>query len=148
MSEGMFTYRLGALRPADPAAEEICARLRQGDVLRVKTAKPRNPRFHALFWALMSKLHENLPDDKRERYPNVELLASWFKVATGHADSFFVEGKGMVYVPKSISFAKCDDVEFSQFFDRCADLIAQHFIPGITAAEWRTEIASMIGIAA
>lgn len=148
MSEGLFVYHLRTLHPADPAAEEICSRLKQGDALRVKTAKPRNPRFHALFWALMTKLHENLPDDKRERYPTVELLASWFKVATGHCDSFILEGKGTVYVPKSISFAKCDDVEFSQFFDRCADLISKNFIPGITASQWRTEIASMIGIAA
>lgn len=148
MSEGLFIYQLRTLRPVDPAAEEICGRLRQGDILRVKTAKPRNPRFHALFWALMTKLHENLPDDKRARYPTVELLASWFKVATGHADSFILEGKGTVYVPRSISFAKCDDVEFGQFFERCADLIAQHFIPGVTASQWRTEVASMIGIAA
>lgn len=41
MSEGLFLFTLGTLRPADPAAQEICGRLKQGDVLRVKTAKAR-----------------------------------------------------------------------------------------------------------
>jgi hypothetical protein len=50
-----------------------------------------------------------------------------------------------VYIPKSISFAKMSQEEFSAFYNRCCDLIAKHFLPGVTSAELHAEVALMIG---
>lgn len=148
MGEALFTHRLGTLRPVDDAGRELLHGLTTDEMIRVKITRPRNLKFHRLFWGLMSMVHENLPDEKRERYPTTELLVAWIKVATGHCDAFEVEGRGTVYIPKSISFAKMDAAEFSAFFNRCCDLVAKHFIPNITADQWRKEVASMIGMAA
>ena len=148
MAEAMFAHRLGSLRPIDEAGKELLTGLGHDALVRVKIARPRNVRFHRLFWALMTKVHENLSEEKLGRYPTPELLVAWFKVATGHCDSFVLEGRGMVYIPKSISFAKMDEIEFGRFFNRCCDLIAKNFITGISSAQWRQEIEQMIGIAA
>lgn len=148
MSEAMFAHRLGTLRPVDDAGLELLHGLATDEMVRVKVTRPRNVRFHRLFWALMTMVHENLPDQKRERYPTTEILVSWFKIATGHCDTFEIEGRGTVYIPKSISFAKMDNSEFSAFFDRCCDLIAKHFIPTTSTEQWRKEVSTMIGMAA
>lgn len=144
--EALFIHSLGALRPADDAGRELLAKLGNGEVVKAAIKRPRNGKFHRLFWALMVKVHENLSDEQRARYPTPEILVAWFKIATGHCDAFAVEGRGMVYIPKSISFAKMDDLEFGKLFDRCADLIAKNFIHGVSAAEWKREVAEMIGL--
>lgn len=146
MPEAMFIHRLGTLRPTDEDGRELLHGLSQDDLVRVKITKPRNMKFHRLFWKLMTTVHENLPDEKRKRYPTPELLVSWFKIATGHVDTFHIEGKGTVHIPRSISFAKMDEIEFGAFFARCCDLIASHFISGVSASQWRSEIEQMIGV--
>lgn len=148
MAEALFVHQLGTLRAADDAGKELLAGLKNGEAVRVSITRPRNVRFHRLFWALMQKVHDNLPEDKAERYPTTELLVAWFKIKTGHCDTFMIEGRGTVYLPKSISFAKMDNTEFSAFFDRCCQLVALHFIPDVSPADWRREVEQMIGIAA
>jgi hypothetical protein len=149
MAEGFFIKRLGTLRPADADAEEILRGVPDGTTVRADVKwRGRSLQHHRLFWALMTKVHENLPDEKRERYPSVGLLVAWFKIATGHCDTFIVEGKGTAYIPKSIRFSKMDADQFNEFWNRCCDLIAKHFVPGVTSKEWQREVAEMIGIGA
>lgn len=151
MAEAFFIHQLGTLRPMDDYAKGAMHGLENGEAVRVKIIRPRNVKHHRLFWALMAKVHENLPDDKRERYPTTEILTAWFKVKTGHCDTFHIEDgavERIVHIPKSISFAKMDQVEFNRFFDVCCQLIALHFIPDVAPQTWRAEVERMIGIAA
>lgn len=144
MADGLFAHTLGALRPADDASAEIIKGLGQGELVKVDVTRPRNLGHHRLFWALMSLLHQNLPDDKRAEYPTIKRLVTFFKIATGHVETFLIDGREIT-VPLSISFAAMDEIAFSQFFNQCCDLIAKDFIHGVKAEDWRKEIASMIG---
>ncbi len=54
------------------------------------------------------------------------------------------DGK-VAYLPKSISFAKMDQTEFDQFFDRTVELVCKHFLPGVRDEDLRREVLEMVG---
>ena len=39
-----------------------------------------------------------------------------------------------------------DQTEFSKFYDRVCDILAKHFLPGVTSAELKAEVSLMIGV--
>ena len=142
----LLAKKLRALYPVDEAGEDWLRRLAQGEIIEVSVRRPRNVRFHRLFWALAS-LCWSQTDDKA-RYPTVESLVVDMKIATGHCDrrQAVVDGQTMlVLTPRSISFAAMDDTEFAAFYDSCSDWVAAHVLPGVSRADLRAEIESMIG---
>lgn len=134
---------LGHLTPVDQAGEDYLRKLKFGDVVAVEVKKPRNVKFHRLYWQLVSTVFEN-----QERYETPEQLHSALKIAAGIYDPLPMPNGVIHKIPGSIAFDKMDDTEFSAFFDRVCDLIAQHFLPGITVAALKHEIEVMIGAAA
>jgi hypothetical protein len=48
------------------------------------------------------------------------------------------------YIPKSIAFNRMDQGEFNEFYDRCLDVIAQHFLPGVTRDELRQQVEELL----
>jgi hypothetical protein len=38
-----------------------------------------------------------------------------------------------------------DQFEFSQFYDRVCDLVAKHFLPGVSVEALKAEVEEMIG---
>jgi len=122
-------------------------KLGQGEVVDVEVKRPRRIKFHRLFWGLMQLVWQNLTD--HDTYPTVESLVTEMKILTGHYDRQDIAFDGKRYpvlTPKSIRFAAMDDTEFSAFFARCADLIAERWLPGITNDELRAEVETMIGV--
>lgn len=134
---------LGHLSPVDPAGEEALRKLKFGDVVTVEIKKPRNGNHHRLYWALLGVVFDN-----QEQYETVEQLHSALKIAAGIYDPLTMPNGTVYKIPGSIAFDKMDQTEFSAFYDRVCDLIAQHFLPGVTSAELRAEVAQMTGIAA
>lgn len=138
--KGLFIKQPGLLIAADDATRAMLNRIKNGTEVTAEPKVPRNVRFHRMFWALMTKVWEN-----QERYATVENLVDAFKVVAGHADLIVLPSGKEVWVPRSISFAKMDDTAFSDFYDRCADVLAKHFLPGITSEELKREVGLMIG---
>ena len=145
MSKFLATKHLGALRPADEAGCEALRRLGNGDVVTVEIKKSRNIRHHRLFWALMTVVHDNMDTD---RYPTVEDLAAAIKIASGLRTRIELPNGDVGFIPGSIAFHKMDQIAFSEFYDRVCDLIAKHFLPGVTSAELKQEVSIMCGVAA
>jgi hypothetical protein len=133
--------QLRSLHPADDGAEELLQRIKMGEIVEVELRRPRNIQHHRLFFALMNLVWQNID---HEKYPTVEALIVRMKIDTGHRDEMVFEGGVLAYIPRSISFAAMSQDEFSQFFDRCCDWIAEKVIPGITKAEILAEIEPMI----
>lgn len=141
-----FVKHLGALRPADEAAEDEMQRLGQGEMCEVEIRKPRNIGFHRKFFALLSLVWKQLPVDD---YPTVEDLLTQVKIVTGHYDKRFIQYEGKQYTiltPKSISFAAMDQAEFEDFYNRVADYIARDVLPGIEAEDLKQEVESLAGM--
>ena len=134
---------LGHLTPVDQAGEDALRKLKFGDVVTIEVKKPRNGNHHRLYWALVSLVWQN-----QERYETPEQLHSALKIAAGIYEPLEMPGGVVHKIPGSIAFDKMDQTEFSAFYDRVCDLVAQHFLPGVSSGELKAEVASMIGVMA
>lgn len=146
MAEALFRHTAAGLMPLDDAASEALSKVPLGHVLRMKWARVRNPRHHALYWALVTLVYNNLPEAQAKRYPSVEAFVSALKVLTGHAEWFWLPDGTRVVRPKSIAFHAMGQDAFNDFFNRCCDLIVKHWLPGVAAGDLRAEAESMLGL--
>lgn len=142
MSKFLARKLLGSLRPIDEAGEDVLRRIGQGDIVTVEVRKPRNIRFHRMYFALVSLVWQQMDE---YRYPTPDDLHAAIKIAAGLRTRIILPDGTIGFIPGSIAFAKMDDTEFSEFFDRVCNLIARHFLPGVTDAELRAEVEAMIG---
>ena len=138
--------KLSALYAYDELGEDSLRHLAQGEIVEVELTHPRNPKFHRLFFALLTLVWNNLDDPA---YPTVESLLTEVKIITGHYTrrNMVVDGKRYpVLTPNSISFAAMNDVEFEAFFQRVCDWIAKDVLPGITQEDLKLELENMTGM--
>jgi hypothetical protein len=144
MATFLASKQLGALRPCDEAGEAALRKIGNGQVLQIEIKMPRNVNHHRMFWALMSLVWDNMD---QERYPTVEDLVAAVKISAGLRTRLELPGGEVGFIPGSIAFSKMDQAAFSAFYDRVCDLIAKHFLPGVTSAELKNEVSIMIGVA-
>jgi hypothetical protein len=131
---------LGGLKPADDAGEEVMRKISMGAFVMCEVKRSRNINHHRLYFALVTKVFQN-----QERYETVEQLHSALKLAAGIYEPLKMPNGDVHKIPGSIKFEKMDQLEFSAFYDRVCDLIAKHFLPGVTSVELKAEVEQMIG---
>lgn len=120
VADVMLHKRLNGLFPCDDASAEVVRALGQGEIIRATVRKPRNVKFHRKFFALLQ-----LVNDATDKWPNVEQLLVELKFRLGHVDTVQLSTGELVRLPRSISFAKMDDTEFAQFFDRSLKVLCE-----------------------
>jgi len=143
MARFLAQKHLGSLRPTDSAGEDALRKIGNGEVVSIELKRPRNVKHHRLFWALMTIVHENMDE---ARYPTVEDLVAAIKIAAGLRTRIVLPSGDVGFIPGSIAFHKMDQAAFSDFYDRVCDLIAKHFLPGVTSDQLRAEVETMTGI--
>jgi len=143
MARVLFEKHFASLRPLDRAGENALSRFKQGDIVAVEIRKPRNAKFHRLYWSLITIVHDNMDGD---RYPTPEDLHAAIKIAAGIRTQIQLPDGTIGFIPGSIAFHKMDEEAFSQFFGRVCDLISKHFLPGVSNEDLRAEVEVMIGI--
>ena len=131
---------LGGLTPADVAGEEALRKIRVGDFVTVEMKKPRNSAHHRLYWALIGIVHQN-----QNRYETAEHLHTALKIAAGHYYILTMPNGNEYKIPRSIAFDKMDQTEFGAFYDRVCDIVAKHFLPGVSVEALKAEVEQMIG---
>jgi hypothetical protein len=129
----------GKLVPADEASRAILSKIKTGDVVQVEVKRPRNIMHHRKFWALANVVYSN-----QEHYPSVDALVAALKAAVGHCDLVPGKGGNLVAVPKSIAFHKMNQSEFEAFYEKCLDVIAKHFLPGVETDALRAEVEGFL----
>lgn len=82
---------------------------------------------------LIDHLSVSLPDAARRSLTN---LANWLDGLASEQVEY--------YIPKSISFAAMDQAGFDEFYNRCLDAIAQHFLPGVSSEELRQQVEEFL----
>lgn len=135
---------LRGLQPVDEIGEEVMRGIGRGEIVTIEIRRPRSLRHHRLFWALMSIVWQNID---QERYPTVEDLVGAVKIAAGLRTRIVLPDGTQGFMPGSIAFHRMDQTAFHAFYERVCDLIAQHFLPGVTSEQLRSEVEEMIGIA-
>jgi Protein of unknown function (DUF1367) len=113
-------------------------RIKEGGIILVDYKKPRNPLFHNKFMSMVRTVFDN-----QEQYANIENLLNVLKVELGHYDTMFYRDL-KIRIPRSISFAKMDEIEFSAFYDRAVSCCLSHFLPQTTPEELEEYVAQIL----
>jgi len=121
---------LGGLAPADDEATEALKKYKVGAVVSAEIKKPRNYEFHKKAFALFQLIYEN-----QEKYETMKDLLTEIKLRCGWYEEHVSMNGVVIYVPKSISFASMDDLEFSTFYDRAINVALKYFLVGSTKEE-------------
>lgn len=134
----IYRRELFGLSPTDDASDAALKSVRFGECVELKLRRPRNLQQHRLFWALMQKVYEN-----QDHYKSPEEVCIAFKFATGCTDKIKTR-RGIVEVPKSISFAKMDQIAFAEFFKRAIDFCIAEVLPGLKSEALEQEVLDMV----
>ena len=111
-------------------------RIKDGSIIYVDYKKPRNPLFHNKFMSMVRVVFEN-----QEQYTSIESMLNIIKIELGYYDTMVIQGdhsgnvKYEVRIPKSISFASMDEMEFHTLYNRAVELVLHKFLPTVTPAE-------------
>lgn len=112
----LFLRRVGnALYPDGDESIATLLELPFDKHLMAEIKQPRNPRFHRLYFAMCKRIADGIG-------ASAENISTVFKYSTGHYDTLRTKSLGEVRIPKSISFAKLDEVGFRAFFNKCVDV--------------------------
>lgn len=99
-------------------------KLKLGQTYSVEVKVARNVDFHRKYFALISYAWEFLNEQETERFRTKENFRKYVEVAAGHCDVIFHPRlQEYVEIPKSISFGKMDNAEFSNLYRRVKDVI-------------------------
>ena len=121
----IMVKRLGGLRPAHDADAEMLRTVPENALLKVTWTRPRNIRFHNKFFAMLGIILAN-----QVTYKSMDQLLHVCKLRIGHVE-VQKTAQGDVEIPKSISWAKMDETEFSAFYNRAVDWVLSEVIPGL-----------------
>jgi hypothetical protein len=122
------------LKPAYDSDYEIYSKIPLNEVFEIEYRKPRNLLFHRKYFALMKLAFENQTD-----YRNLNELRRDISIVAGYYDEVVNKVTGEVYkMPKSISFAQMDEIEFSELYERTKDVICKWL--GVTDESIEEEI--------
>lgn len=134
----LFRKDLGSLRPGNAQAEEWLAKQPLGALIQVEAKRPRNVAFNAKFWAMLTIIADNVEG------LTPELLCEVVKLRTGHVDVVKTK-RGIVEIPRSISFAAMSEDDFSAFYDRAIAFILSDILPGLNKDDLNREIEAVMG---
>jgi hypothetical protein len=122
------------LKPAWDSDYEIYSKIPLNEVFEIEYKKPRNYNFHKKYFALIKLAFENQTD-----YRNLNDLRRDISIVAGYYDELVNKVTGEVYkMPKSISFAQMDEIEFSELYERTKDVICKWL--GVTDESIEEEI--------
>jgi len=115
--KAIFIKTLGGLRPVDDCKAYNLLKVGEQTELDIKT--PRNIRFHNKFFALINLAFVNQElyvkqDDLRE---DLIIAAGFYTTRKNHIS------EAVKLVADSISFAKMDDIEFGEVYNRVLDQV-------------------------
>lgn len=103
------------LVPADDESMELFKKLKKADVLECNVKEYRNYKFHKKYFALINLAFEN-----QEFYKDLNQFRKIMEMKAGYFDIVPTD-KGVVYLPKSISFSKLPQSEFEELYYKVLD---------------------------
>ena len=118
----ILTKFRNTLFPADENAERALKKVKDGLDILVDYKPKRNVKFHRKFFAMINILFQN-----QEKYKNREDLLIEMKLKTGWYKEHVTLKGNIIYIPKSMSFDKMDDLKFGEFYQKCIDVALQSF---------------------
>ena len=113
--------KLGA---ADQISADIITGMKEKEIVTASIRRPRNPRHHALLFALLQLVFEH-----QQTYATIEQLLGALKLSIGLFDTELTLDGLPYVVARSISFASMDQTSFAIVYDKMLDVILTKIIP-------------------
>lgn len=123
------------LIPAHDRDQKELQQIPLGEIHRVEMRKPRNPRHHNLYWAVMEFIFMN-HDSNRIGFSfySKEQVSKYLLIRTLHIKSWMMFPDGTrVPVEESISFKAKDQSDFQTYWDEATPIIEE--LMGMTIEE-------------
>lgn len=98
------------------------AHLEAGECLECETHKVRNPAHHRKFFALLDNAFLN-----QEKYTSKPALFLDLKIRAGWYNEHITQDGKVVFIPRSISFARMGQDQFDEFYDQAVIALASMF---------------------
>lgn len=125
----------GGLMPVGVVGQEAMDTIADGAMLMVEVKQPRNIDHHRKMFALLNLIFKN-----QSHYRTQDEMLDAIKVYVGHCDFMYLRDGSTVARPKSISFAKLDQLAFNEFYDRVIDVVCQYIIPNLDREDLKREL--------
>ena len=128
----------------DDDGRDIMRKLSFHKPIMVDVKQKRSVHQHRLYWGLIRKVHDNLPERLDSMWPRPENLSKAILERLGYTDEIYgLDGKVFKQV-QSIAFDNMDHTEFSEFMDQAIQLITTVIIPGLNAHDLHEEVLDMV----
>jgi hypothetical protein len=141
MSELYLRRTLAGLAATDEAGVEALRKIKQGDIVRCEVTRPRNIQHHRRFFAMLNTVWIACGDWK-----DTEELLTELKFRVGLVETQRVvdrktgEVLAELVKPGSISFASMNEDQFSEFYNKCVNVICTDMVPGLSDSVLRDEV--------
>ena len=136
--KAFFTRTVSGLSPADDEARDLLRSIKPGSTVGLELSRPRNIRFHRLYWGLCSAIASAIGAQSENVSDVIKLRSGHFTVVQTKTER--------LRLPKSISFAKMDQAEFRSFFERACVVVCEEFLPHMKPGELTKQIEQMVGM--
>lgn len=133
---------IAGLKPLYDEDYEEKKKLKLGEVYEVTIKQPRNLAFHRKYFALINLAWEYQSEKVVEHFHhNQELFRKTVEVAAGWCDVMYsISRKEWIEIPKSISFDKMDNNEFTLLYDRVKDILYAYFLKDVSTEEFEKHL--------
>lgn len=116
-----------------------------GEIFSIETWAPRHGGFHRRHMVLETTVFKS-----QERIKNFEQFRNWLKIGAGFCDWLAGPKGGVVPVPRSISYRKCDEDAMRRFHDDAIEFLrgdhaAPYLWPHLDAAAADAMMNSILG---
>jgi len=121
-----------------PSNQESVEEMRKdvGKTVSVSKKNSRSPEQHNLFFAMVTKAYHNQQTDFR----SADELRKALLIEAGHTEPQRRMNGEIVNVAKSMAISEMKQDAFQVLFDKCADLICEHIIPGLSKDDLLMEV--------
>lgn len=99
-------------------------KLKLGETYSVEIKVARNLDFHRKYFALISYAYEFLNEAETAKFKTKENFRKYLELLAGHCEVIYhPRFNEFVEIPKSIAFAKMDNAEFDDLYERVKDAV-------------------------
>lgn len=123
-----------------PESEEDFGKIGAGEIIRVEYSRPRNIRFHRKMFALMQVGFQN-----QEFYATFEQFRTAMLIGLGWCETFIRQNGEVLYIPKSLSFANMDEVQFEKVYNDVLDYLIREMVPNADPRQLSNEASKILG---
>ena len=119
---------------AIPIGESVCS----------KYIKTRNVMHHRKFFAMLKMVMDNMPEAMPDQYQNIDFLLDEIKYQVGHVEIHITLGGKVEHKPKSIDFARMDQVAFEKFYNQAIDVMLKYFLKDLPHDKFEKEVMEFL----